>query len=53
MTSHSRHPHTRALALAGVLVILLAGSGSAFAQVVNPTPSQRQYRAYIPQDQVV
>lgn len=53
MTLHSRPTRTRPLALAGVFLMLLAGSGSALAQVVNPMPSQRQYRAYIPPDRVV
>jgi hypothetical protein len=53
MKSSPRPPRLRALGLAAVLLMIVSGSGSAFAQVVNPTPSQRQYRAYIPQEQVV
>jgi len=39
--------------LAGALLIFLGGATPALAQIVNPTPGQRQYRAYIPQDQIV
>jgi hypothetical protein len=53
MKSNPRLPRLRALGLAAVLLMIVSGPGSAFAQVVNPSPSQRQYRAYIPSEQVV
>lgn len=41
-----------AAAVTGAL-LLAAVPPAAQAQMVNPTPSQRQYRAFIPQDQIV
>lgn len=38
--------------LAGLLLAIV-GATPGLAQVVNPSPSQRVYRAYIPQDQLV
>jgi hypothetical protein len=52
MTPRPRTPRPLAALLAGALLLAL-GSQAALAQVVNPSPSQRQYRAYIPPDQVV
>jgi hypothetical protein len=49
-----RFPSPRTIALAG-LIVLVSGAWAtpAVAQIVNPTPSQRAYRAYIPQEQIV
>ncbi|MDX1529998.1 MAG: type II and III secretion system protein [Rhodothermales bacterium] len=50
----TRRPLRRsALALAGLIAALLAGAAPALAQAVDNTPSQRQLRTYIPQDQIV
>lgn len=52
MTPRSLSSRPLVALLAGALVLAL-GSQVAQAQTVNPSPSQRQYRAYIPPDQVV
>jgi hypothetical protein len=47
-------PRPRRVLLAALALALgLSVAPDALAQVVNPTPSQRAYRAYIPQDQLV
>ncbi len=41
------------LALAAACVAFAATAPAALAQVVNPSPGQRPYRAYVPQDELV
>jgi len=52
MTASTPRPR-RALLAALACALALSAAPDALAQVVNPTPSQRAYRAYIPQDQLV
>ncbi len=53
MTIPMLHSRPWTPALVGALLIFLGGAAPSLAQIVNPTPSTRQYRAYIPQDHLV